>query len=56
MDNMVDIMYTYIILYNMIVADEGPEAGNWFDPENPGKLNRSASVFARAVVYSGKDT
>ena len=42
MENMVDIMYTCIILHNMIVADEGPEAGNWFDPETPGSSTASS--------------
>ncbi|XP_047961467.1 uncharacterized protein LOC125206224 [Salvia hispanica] len=44
-----DIMYTCIILHNMIVVDEGPELRNWFYPETP--RSSTASSPPRSGVH-----
>ncbi|XP_047961411.1 uncharacterized protein LOC125206166 [Salvia hispanica] len=35
-NNIADIMYTCIILYNMIIDDEGPREANFFDEDEAG--------------------
>ncbi|KAL1559881.1 protein ALP1-like [Salvia divinorum] len=41
-NNLADIMFACIIMHNMIIEDEGPNAADWFDEDNPGSSTSSS--------------